>query len=132
MERKILVPEGMLKAAMDWAVTNHVHGMVVVGGVVEAALRWLSENPIVPSEAEMAKIMAYWREGHPENFYIYCSVEWQRRMFLAPELEVPEEFNKAVIFILDEVSRRETAPSNAVPKLFKAFEAYRRGQKAKM
>lgn len=96
-EQKIVVPEEMLKAAWQ-AVSGKMKERIEVGdhnGVpelyvarisVEAALRWLTENPIEPTE-EQAQYMYDGKNGVGHAGTIrYCMIEWQRRMFLAPEL----------------------------------------------
>ena len=93
---EIKVPEGMLKAA-----TTHVSGsfaeMAVEVGV-EKALKWLSENPIVPTDEQMAELrknsypMVFLKEQEANRKLAQqekeMCVEWQRRMFLAdPETD---------------------------------------------
>ena len=87
-ESKIVVPEKMLKAAsaaMRGPITN-------LSDFLEAALRWLSENPIVPTREQMRSISdAVNREfADADTEMIECMedlcIEWQRRMFLAPEV----------------------------------------------
>ena len=88
-ETKIQVPEGMLKAIRGRYVGNDNCGRYIL----EAALCWLSENPIVPTDGEAKAI---WRDtglcNEVDDDELRCIVvEWQRRMFLAPEPEVPSE-----------------------------------------
>lgn len=86
-EKKIKVPEGMLKAAREatrqWLLTEVA---------LEAALRWLSENPIVPTDEQYSDLSA---ELVKYNYSLpsmkFAAIEWQRRMFLASEPEIPEE-----------------------------------------
>ena len=102
---KIKVPEGMLKAAFNGA-GKTVQGcpwQEIAAASVEAALLWMSENPIVPttSQAEVVrdavdKVMEHGKGrllngSMVSDGVIETCVEWQRRMFLAPEPEVPEE-----------------------------------------
>ena len=82
-ETKIQVPEGMLKAIRGRYVGNDNCGRYIL----EAALRWLSENPIVPTDGEAKAI---WRDtglcNEVDDDELRCIVvEWQRRMFLAPD-----------------------------------------------
>ena len=91
-EKKIVVPEGMLQEASDAHRRLGKMGAQILT-VLEAALRWLSENPIVPSEEQLSEL---WNSGLIDwnNFKwrdiptLWCEI--QRRMFLAPEPEVPE------------------------------------------
>ena len=83
--KKIIIPEGMLKAAQYNAERQRYFGNPVV--YVEPALRWLSENPIVPNleeVSEMYKINRFHGIDKPLQVYGDIAVEWQRRMFLAP------------------------------------------------
>lgn len=91
-ERKVVVPKEMLQAAEKAG----LQGEYMIGGpflvsmevAIEAALRWLAENPIVPTLADV-------KEFHsPETLQLSyhgqlqeACVRWQRRMFLAPEPE---------------------------------------------
>jgi hypothetical protein len=122
MEKKYVVPEGMLQCAVEamkepggskfrsteqWAATG-----------LEAAIRWLAENPIVPTKEQIDQI-DYFLDGEP-NFVESHAVEWQRRMFLAPEPEAPD----AVKDLYDEAPPGGTAQKAII-------EAYRRGQNSK-
>jgi len=66
------------------------------GPILEAALLWLSENPIVPTDEQSLAVVGLKRafpfDAH--EWVRWGAVEWQRRMFLAPEPEVPEEARK--------------------------------------
>ena len=90
-ERRVVVPDGMLKAA----VPCYLPDRQLVHSILEAALLWLSENPIVPTSEQLHSIIGklpmamcdiVWTERDRALI-----AEWQRRMFLAPEPEVPEE-----------------------------------------
>jgi len=88
--------------------------------VLEAALRWLSEHPVVPSQ-EQANAIAREYRGYPPHCCStqYVIAEWQRRMFLASE-------QKMIGYeTLDQFCSRFQTIGEA------AFEAYRRGQKSK-
>ena len=139
-ETKIQVPEGMLKAIRGRYVGNDNCGRYIL----EAALCWLSENPIVPSEADVMEILQERVESHHISGKEYCAIppatvrfvirESQRRMFLAPEPEtsLPEEWIRACA---------RNVPKGAVTmKIYSAqgilletvdLEAYRRGQQSK-
>jgi len=87
---KIAIPKGMIEAAQiawdSWCMRTNGDQNILL--VLEAALRWLSENPIVPEprDFENSKLNA-----SGVQVAIESSVEWQRRMFLAPS-EVPLKF----------------------------------------
>jgi hypothetical protein len=90
MSENIKVPDDMLMAALD-AAGQTVKGcpwQEIATKAVEAAIRWLSENPIVPTEEQAQKVWDYSPRGafFRQNFL----TEWQRQMFNAPDPEVPE------------------------------------------
>lgn len=103
-ERRFVVPEGMLKAVMADILVVAVcagKGMCLTEPsakeILLRALRWLSENPIVPTPEETDRLLrgtqfGAGRELDPhlvENLLL----AWQCRMFLAPEPE--QEFSEA-------------------------------------
>jgi len=111
-EKRIVVPEGMLKAAIDavWGERGvgyqSTRGEGDIKACVEAALRWLSEYPIVPTAAEALTLLQdRVASGHLSNKE-YCAIpsttirclirEWQRRMFLAPEPEISPVAKKVI------------------------------------
>ena len=82
MSEKIVVPEGMLKAA------GKASGGVDPDGYflylpLQAALLWLSENPIVPTDEQVEEMRIKLVPVHPHWGNIVA--EWQRRMFLASD-----------------------------------------------
>jgi hypothetical protein len=94
--REIKVPEGMLKAA--WEATRdkmkeclnaagncRVEELTVSRISLEAALRWWSENPIVPTFDQQRQILAECELLGPARVASVSAIciEWQRRMFLA-------------------------------------------------
>ena len=116
----------------------------------EAAIRWIAENPIVPSTKEALTLLQERVEsGHLSNedydaipiTTIKCVIaEWQRRMFLKPERDVPKG---EVQIIADLVGKaQEEALSNGQfddhedrrkwgKKILTELEAYRRGKASK-
>lgn len=129
MPKRIVVPEGMLRAAnkacekemarldpskpIGYIVAD---AMCITDQVIEAALLWLSENPIVPTMQQANEMATLTPLGG--SFAQFSATEWQRRMFLAPEPEVPEEIADLLVGVHPDV-----API--------ALEAYRRGQQSK-
>ena len=108
---EIKVPEGMMRKVCE-TYSDNVHECL------EKALRWLSENPIAPTE-EQAQYMYDGKNGLGHAGTIrYCMIEWQRRMFLAPE---PEPLPGDIIDLVH--GKNEWGPADVL-------EAYRRGQKA--
>ena len=93
-EKKIVVPDGMLSAVAHALFDKH--GTVgqfhpYIPTAIETALRWLSENPIVPTRIDVEEFLSpeMMCMGH-FDFAIESAVRWQRRMLIAPEPEVPE------------------------------------------
>lgn len=83
--RKIVVPDGMLKAAGAGSDGVDPCGFYLVGPL-RAALEWLAENPVMPT--------AEWIQDHrsaehetltTSTRYSRVIAEWQRQMFLAPD-----------------------------------------------
>ena len=86
-EKKIIVPEGMLKAAEE---AIGCVGLPWVKTVLQAALLNQSKNPIVPSSDQIA-LMNQARHVRPDNtdlLIVWACTEWQRVMFLEQEPEI--------------------------------------------
>jgi len=119
-EKKVTVPDGMLKAALA-----HMIGLGFnpakesTRELLEAALRWQSENPIVPTWSDMDHMLdAYSPDDVPSvSDCQFVAVEWQRRMYLAPAPEVTEEIKR----------RWESSPTPET--MIRIAEAFRRGSK---
>lgn len=80
MEKKIVVPDGMLKAAIPfWWV--HMHS------ALEAALRWQTENPPIPTLPQLRAVeMAAAHEPNGSTGWLSDVLqEWVRRMYDSPE-----------------------------------------------
>ncbi len=94
MEKRYVVPEGMLKAATG-AMCEADPGMVqhrVIYLGVEAVIRWLAENAPIPTDSQAIDIYRACHDATTMGVYevkAICSM-WVREMFLAPEPEVPE------------------------------------------
>ena len=95
-ETKIKVPEERLLRVVD-----KVGSSPTVRECCTAFAEDLSENPIVPNEADVMEILQERVRSHHISGEEYCAIppatvrfvirESQRRMFLAPEPEVPSE-----------------------------------------
>ena len=95
-DERIQVPEGMLKAAIDAQEMRCDPTITKIG--VEAALRWWKANPIEPTDDDCISIGQAWNGNSAGNpFWKFVATEWQRRMFLAPEPEVPEEIKDLLL-----------------------------------
>jgi hypothetical protein len=89
-EKKILVPKGMLnEACRGTCVGQEIRWSEAICQVpLEAALRWLSQNPIVPSDDWIArKLIVSDPELRSTATAAQLIREWQGCMFLAPEKE---------------------------------------------
>ena len=142
MDGKILIPEGMLKAA-----TAHVDMKTQTGDAVfhniktglEAALLWLSKNPIVPTYEQIESLLKICVQNVPgkNGMTLYqkefCK-EWQRIMFLSPDPEVPEEIKDLLYCEQDRIGIHGD-PVHASKLIWesdrRAIEAYHRGQRSK-
>jgi hypothetical protein len=141
-EKRYLVPEGMWHAAEHAAECGFTQRQIL-----EAALRWWSENPIMPKDDQLDEmicdnpiIMKFISDEAEDSeldaavdkYRVLFSVmlhslmsEWQRRMFLAPNPEVPEAV-KDLLLPCDTVIQQPAKDRNA-----DILEAYRRGKKSK-
>jgi hypothetical protein len=103
MSVKHCVPEGMVQAgATGWLAARGPDGklnpMEVARSVLNEAIPWLTRNPIVPT-LEQAQYMYDGAKGAHDTAIQYCMVEWQRRMFQAPEEPVTQ--NAATLIAID-------------------------------
>ena len=113
--KKIKVPEGMLEAASRVFVSSNRPAVDNLQDQIEAALLWLTEHPIVPTDEQIADMMGFDDES-PFITTVRTGIrKWQRRMFDDPDPEVPEE-------IKDLMARWGGKFDDAI------LEAYRRGQ----
>jgi len=141
-EKKIVVPEGMLMAAVEAVQDRSEFGFSFLDNeqretviaqtkdTLEAALRWLSEHPVVMSEQAWEECFKAIPEGPYEtsaNVEIAQCVEWQRRCFLAPHPEAPEEITE----IRDLTAQFDVSTHDGYKACVAAVEAFRRGQKSK-
>jgi len=97
-EKNVKVPEGMLKSvASTWEVSSHAISISQAEAIIDAALRWLSENPIVPTDEQVKDC---WQGMNPNlssmGLHRQLLVEWQRRIFLAPENGDFEKMKQAI------------------------------------
>ena len=120
----INVPDGMYYAA-----TKAFEPLSSISDALEAALRWLSENPIVPTSEQLYSTIGtlpvamcdiVWTERDRAMI-----AEWQRRMFVDPEPEVPEEIKDLIIEDAGNGATCRAEKSNE-----RVIEAFRRGQRS--
>ncbi len=139
MEKKLVVPSGMVDAAYGKAIEDadgkvryspvdavKSHERLGVERILEAALRWLSEKPIVPTPEQANDLWKATNGALKDVWPILIVTEWQRIMFRAPEPEVPEEIKDLLHISLPETPEivQESVRSYII-------EAYRRGKAAK-
>lgn len=129
LERKIVVPLGMLEAASGALAEARAKGLELTTVALEAALKWLGENPICPTQEQKDHLLKHfspigverWDKGMWFNFIADCAVEWQRMMFLAPN--PPDEPIKDLLWDLGTPTWRETEKKHNT----EVWEAYNRG-----
>lgn len=91
MKTRIIVPEGMSSsggtalAGMFGYPKPEPRHIDEANCVLRAALRWLTENPIVPTEKQFAKLYDELSEVNDGRLTYRAVVEWQRVMFSAPK-----------------------------------------------
>jgi hypothetical protein len=120
-ESRIVVPDGMLKAVSSQM--GYIPPPENIHRCLEAALRWLSDNPIVPTDEQVKDCMRVGYSGGIVTPTAMCEAfaEWQRRMFCAPEPVIPEDVKD----LLEPPFHCGSIDHNG-----RIIEAYRRGQKA--
>lgn len=144
--KRIIVPEGMIKAVHEflwqrWGYDKTIGDSDIrplghpewnnIDGAIEAALEWLSYNPIVPSETQIDELNEARRVDplRKDLFVHWICSEWQRRMFLAPELKIPDGVED--LMWSETLYAGDTGFHKAIPNINKAIvEAFHRGQKA--
>ena len=137
-EKKIVVPEGMLRAVedtimsdsrpgfcnMDLSIPSERHEFISV--FLESALLWLVENPILPTSKDLVnfkQVSTFHLFDELEKFR-WIIAEWQRRSFLEPEPESPKEVN--------DLLEPNDAPTTGLHRDAineRIIEAFRRGKK---
>jgi hypothetical protein len=131
MSEKIAVPEGMLEAGRE-AWKNGLNSDIpstLVRHILEAALRYQSNNPAMPTVDQMEK-MTGWSKINDDLKIHQCLIvilAWQRRMYDAPEPEVPEEIRSLQRIRLDWVKDQDDL-NRLVTEL--NVESFRRGQES--
>lgn len=130
-DRKYVVPEGMVNAAIESAMGTA--GMSLRSGtesILAGALKWLAENPITPTNEEFIRLSKdlLTPEDAKNGNIVSASVlmaEWQRRMFLEPEPEIPDEVDDLIWDMDTPRSSMQDARHNR-----QIVEAFKRGLKS--
>lgn len=98
---EIVVPHGMLEAAvgeLNYPGRYKCPGDETrVREILQTSLAWLAENPIVPTEKQLSALSKGYPPRHEELRPLWFIAEWQRRMFLAPEPETPQDAIKRIL-----------------------------------
>ncbi len=143
--RKYVVPEDGLRAFLKADIHE---GWLWDKGALErmllAFIAWQSENPIVPTRNQAFEILQRFKveSSGCHSFRIADAlVEWQRRMYLSPEPEVPKEVKDLLQIELTSIDPK---PEHTVldPRTTKldctvrqwneaVLEAYRRGKESR-
>ena len=126
---KYKIPEGMAATVAHvifekFGNVNDFHPRVPV--ILEAAITWLSQHPIEPTDQQMRDIFDTPGYSQGWSSHKHYLKEWQRRMFLAPKPEVPESLKDILFYVgsgLHSDCQSGVDEANAV-----VIEAYRRGQ----
>lgn len=123
----IEVPREMLAAA--WSCWIGEHGVdTSINTLLKHALLWLAENPTVPTNKEGQKLWNLFSAVMScDETSSLIATEWQRRMFLKCEPELPEEVKALLLKHGFVGSHFEGAPSSLAKAL---TEAYALGKKA--
>ena len=102
-DKKYIVPEG-LKQAIDECGLDKTRGRMwrftskELEAIGQTVVRWLAENPTVPTEAQIQAMYNH-LDSNPQlrtasatnsSYSAAMVAEWQRRMFLVSEPEVPD------------------------------------------
>jgi len=120
MDRKLKIPDGMLKAAQDASSAAAMQGgcgIYPIRACLEAALRW-QDAVLRRMEENVTGI-----EGMTAGGYA-VAIQEVRRMFLASEEEIPEEL-KSLMWEHDPGGDYNVEHNQQI------LEAYRLGQKAR-
>ena len=130
---KYLVPEEGLKAALEaWSVGYEGSPTLPmekrIPTIIEAFIRWQSENPQVPNHEQTIALCKVYETQTERN---YCqsvrdvAVEWVRRMYIAPEPDMPEAIKDLLCPVFDHTGHKGLV--EGATHDMGILEAYRRG-----
>ena len=110
------------EAMVEWVGKNNGSGQRLNYPICRLVCQWIAENPIVPTEKQTTEILntAYAEVSGSQKQFKWAVREFQRRMFLKREPEVPENI-KDLLF--DSEAGRDDGSQDRI------IEAYRRGLK---
>ena len=132
-EKRYVVPDGMLKAAMDSRklISGQVTGWsdALCLQVLEAALGWLAENPLMPEPEQWSQLFKdYGKVVSVEDQLKWTLYQWQKRMFLEPQQTDHDRIKDLLVppkppFDLTEYQWRSAADVDR-----RILEAFKRGK----
>lgn len=125
--KKIVVPEGMMKAAIAAWRLHPIRGYPPEDAVckaVEAAVCWLSENPVVPTKEQANDLWKATTGAQKDEWPILVATKFQRLLFLAPEPEAPESVKHLLL-----QGQWDPMPSRDVYNQ-RIIDAYNQGKKS--
>lgn len=120
----IEVPEGMLKVAVAYVQDG---GFDRYRKFLAVALLYLAEHPMVPTQEDTdASILKFDESMLEGSFAGWFAAEWQRRMFLKREPELPKELKEILCdeSVCDTYTGRRSTYNKAL------INAYELGKKA--
>jgi hypothetical protein len=93
-EKRYKVPDGMLEAAVEaWRMPGfdgfddglpHVAATNTTRKILEAAVYWLAEHPVVPTDEQMYKLLGSSMVATDRFAVEHALIRWQRQLFIAP------------------------------------------------
>lgn len=128
----IEVSDGMYEAAMDAAHPALENGLeaTAIGNAIAAALLYLAEHPIMPTDGFLIEMLRQERFSEGQNWndhqvFLFCK-EWQSSMFLKSVPELPEELKELLCdeSVCDTSTGRRSTYNKAL------IAAYELGKKA--
>ena len=154
-DKRYVVPEGMLKAAClvgpcraygssSPTPPDEIQGLISdmavadkrekVLPILEAAIRWQSENPPKASMKQLQEMYDKVDQGNGGTYIPSYLEEWVRRMYLAPEPEEPEALKDLLVSPFGDYGSKlqlDICKADCARQNAKLIEAYERGKAGK-
>jgi len=124
----------MMNSAVDawcerYPLERKQYAQEIMGLMLKAAVRWMANNPLVPSDESAQQMLAakdhFVGSFEPVEWIRWGGTEWQRRMFLAPEPVFPKELEA---ILLDTAAPDESRPTRQYYNA-RVIEAYHLGKR---
>jgi hypothetical protein len=117
-DKRYIVPDGMRRAfGRALPDPDFDSDGVICLVALEAALRWLADNPAMPSMKQLNDMYKKVDTGNGGTYIPAYLAEWQRIMFLAPEPELSDEVEQVI-----SRTRGRTFSKSDAAKLHKAID----------